>query len=200
MNQILILFAHPRFEASRTNKVLVQHVQGMTGVTFHDLYEQYPEFHINIDFEKELLEQHEVIIWHHPLYWYSCPPLLKQWIDLVLEFGWAYGRDGDALQGKQCLSVITTGGSREVYCREGSNVYSISEFLRPFEQTAKLCGMTYLPPFAVTGTHNISEQELAHYGRQYAQLIQLLQESTSFEMGERNDFLNDAPALKNRNL
>lgn len=86
MRKILVLFAHPRFAYSVVNKAIISPVSGIPGVTFHDLYEKYPDFNIDVKFEQQLLPEHDVIIWHHPFYWYSCPPLLKQWIDLVLEF------------------------------------------------------------------------------------------------------------------
>lgn len=174
MKKVLILFAHPRFEQSRTNQVLVQHVKDIPGVTFHDLYEKYPEFHIDIPYEKDLLKEHDIIIWHHPFYWYSCPPLMKQWIDLVLEFGWAYGPGGYALQGKKCIQVITTGGGPQVYRAEGNNHYSINEFLRPFEQTARLCGMDYMYPFAVMGTHKLTSPHLEKFALQYHEIIEHL--------------------------
>ena len=98
--RILIIFAHPRFEKSAINSMLVKSIPDLPEITFHDLYEKYPDFNIDIEHEKKLLVEHQVIIWQHPFYWYSAPPLLKQWIDLVLEFGWAYGPGGDALQGK----------------------------------------------------------------------------------------------------
>ncbi|MBG47371.1 MAG: NAD(P)H oxidoreductase [Pseudozobellia sp.] len=195
MNSILILFAHPKFEQSRTNKMLVGEIEKMKGVTFHDLYEHYPDFHINISFEKELLAQHDIVVWHHPMYWYSCPPLMKQWIDLVLEYNWAYGPDGKALLNKKCLNVITTGGSRELYCSEGSNHYSVNEFLRPFEQTARLCGMQYLPPFSIMGTHRLSDDELLDKGRQYAQLLQFLQDDCSPKAMKDCSMLNDLEQL-----
>src|SRR5687767_1197669 len=96
--RVLIIFAHPRFEKSRANNALVGALRGIDGVTFHDLYERYPDFNVDLEFEKQLLLDHDVIIWHHPFYWYSAPPLLKQWIDIVLEFGWAYGPGGVALK------------------------------------------------------------------------------------------------------
>lgn len=103
MKKILLLFAHPRYEKSRTNFALLQGVADLDGITFHDLYERYPEFHIDVAREKEMLKEHDIVVWHHPFYWYSCPPLLKQWIDVVLEFNWAYGPQGKALSGKTCL-------------------------------------------------------------------------------------------------
>lgn len=179
MKNILILFAHPKFEKSKTNKALVQSIKNKEGVTFHDLYEQYPDFHIDVAFEKNLLEQHDVVIWHHPFYWYSCPPLMKQWIDVVLEYGWAYGPGGNALESKKCLQVVTTGGTEKVYCSKGKNFYSVNEFLRPFEQTARLCGMEYLPPYAVMGTHTLSEEDMDKHAAQYQKIIECLQKDKS---------------------
>ncbi|WP_299110124.1 NAD(P)H-dependent oxidoreductase [uncultured Winogradskyella sp.] len=196
MKKILILFSHPKFEKSRVNQALVNHIKDKEQVTIHDLYEEYPNFHIDVVKEKELLSQHDIIIWHHPFYWYSCPPLMKQWMDMVLEFNWAYGPEGNALQNKTCLNVITTGGSREVYCSEGYNSFTIRQFLRPFEQTAILCGMTYFPPFAVMGTHTLSDEDLNDYKNNYGKLIDLLQADLSINDFDNKSFLNDIPQLK----
>lgn len=157
MANVLLIFAHPALESSRINKVLVEGIDQIPGLHFHDLYQHYPDFYINVQREQELLLQHDIVIWQHPLYWYSTPPLLKQWIDLTLEHGWAYGSTGIFLKGKKLLSVITAGGGRKAYEAGGSNHYSIQEFLRPLEQTAKLCGMAYLPPYVIHSTHSIDE-------------------------------------------
>ncbi|MEM6643781.1 MAG: NAD(P)H-dependent oxidoreductase [Bacteroidota bacterium] len=192
MKKILILFAHPRFEQSRANHHLIHALKGMDEVTFHDLYEQYPDFNVDVNREKDLLKRHEIIVWQHPFYWYSCPPLLKQWIDMVLEFGWAYGPNADALHGKQVFNVITTGGAREVYCEEGRNNYTVKEFLRPFEQTARLCGMDYLPPFAVMGTHKLKQEDFLSYAKQYQNLLNRLQQDEMFfSEGKKCEFVND---------
>jgi len=196
MKKILVLFSHPKFEKSRVNQTLINHITDKEQVTIHDLYEEYPNFHIDVVKEKELLSQHDIIIWHHPFYWYSCPPLMKQWMDMVLEFNWAYGPEGNALQNKTCLNVITTGGSREVYCSEGYNSFTIRQFLRPFEQTAILCGMTYFPPFAVMGTHTLSDEDLNDYKNNYGKLIDLLQADLSINDFNNKSFLNDIPQLK----
>lgn len=196
MKKILILFSHPNFEKSRANTVLVNHIKDIEGITFRDLYECYPDFHIDVNAEKKLLKTHDIIIWHHPFYWYSCPSLMKQWIDSVLEFGWAYGLNGNALQGKTCLNVITTGDSKEVYCSEGINSFTVREFLKPFEQTATLCGMTYFPPFAVMGTRILTNEELGEYALQYVKLIDLLKNERSLTDFARYSFSNDIPQLK----
>ncbi len=183
MQRILILFAHPRFEQSRAQRVLVEAVADMPEVNVHDLYELYPDFNVDIAREKELLVQHDIIVWQHPLYWYSAPPLLKQWIDMVLEFGWAYGPGGTALRDKWVFNVISSGGAEEAYQLGGRNRYPIHEYLRPFEQTARLCGMHFLPPFAVHGTHKLGDAELAALGARYGAIMQGLA-SGAFELSE----------------
>lgn len=171
MASILILFAHPRLESSRINRFLIDCIPTHPSITFCDLYERYPDFNIPVDLEKELLLRHEVIVWMHPFYWYSSPPLLKQWIDMVLEFGWAYGPGGQALMGKYIFNAISTGGSPAAYSPDGNNRYSILEFLRPFEQTARLCKMHYLPPFSVQGTHRLPYEDLEAIGITFQNLL-----------------------------
>jgi glutathione-regulated potassium-efflux system ancillary protein KefG len=173
-NKILILFAHPRLERSANNSLLISNIPAIPEITFHDLYELYPDFNINTEKEKKLLAAHRIIIWHHPFYWYGAPPLLKQWIDLVLEFGWAYGPGGDALEGKIIFNCITVGGPRNAYSKEGYNRFTISELLAPVEQTAYLCKMNYLPPFVMHGTHRISDDEKISTARHYGILLQKL--------------------------
>lgn len=170
-NKILILFAHPLFEKSQVNKILVENIPNSSNITFHDLYEEYPEFDVDIKKEQNLLLAHDIIIWHHPMYWYNCPPLLKQWIDLVLEFGWAYGKEGNNLKNKTVFQVITTGGSEKNYCATGKDRFSITQLLEPFNQTAKVCKMNYLPPFVVHGTHKILSEEIIKKAELYNFLL-----------------------------
>jgi glutathione-regulated potassium-efflux system ancillary protein KefG len=173
-NKILIIFAHPRFESSANNSLLVRHIPDLPEITFHDLYERYPDFNIDIEYEKKLLSDHQIIIWHHPFYWYSAPPILKQWIDLVLEFGWAYGPGGNALDGKMIFHCITIGGPQSAYNREGYNRFTLMELLSPFYQTASLCKMIWLPPFTMHGTHRISHEEKTRTAQHYGILLEML--------------------------
>jgi len=190
--RVLILFAHPRFEKSRANRVLVKAVRSIRGVTFHDLYERYPDFNIDLDYEKQLLLDHDVIVWHHPFYWYSAPPLLKQWIDIVLELGWAYGPGGVALKDKIVFNAITSGGAREVYSPTGHNRFTVRELLAPFDQTAHLCKMVYLPPFAVQGTHRLTHEELTRSAVRYNGLVEtVVNGDLPLDDIRTHDFLND---------
>lgn len=117
MNNILILFAHPRFEKSKTNRALLKNIDRINGVTLNDLYEKYPDFNIDIDREKKLLLNHQIIIWQHPFYMYSAPALLKQWIDLLMEHGWAHGRGGTNLNNK-IMSLLLLRFIARIHLRE----------------------------------------------------------------------------------
>ncbi len=122
-------------QKSRINRVLTNAVQDIEAATFHDLYEAYPEFDILVPEEQVLLEAHDIIILQHPFYWHSIPALFKEWMDMAPEHGWAYGREGTALQGKAVMNATTTGGSEAAYQKEGHNSYTIRELLIPIEQT-----------------------------------------------------------------
>ncbi|MEM6263538.1 MAG: NAD(P)H-dependent oxidoreductase [Bacteroidota bacterium] len=192
MPNVLILFAHPRFEQSRAQAALVRNLPKDPRVTFRDLYEIYPDFQIDIPLEQKILSEHDIIIWQHPLYWYSAPPLIKQWIDLVLEFGWAYGPGANALEGKWIFNAFSSGGGRDRYSPGGRNRYTIPEFLRPFEQTSWLCKMRYLPPYALMGTHRFSKSTCDSFGQEYGHMVRLLIEGVlDPEEWAAHEFAND---------
>jgi glutathione-regulated potassium-efflux system ancillary protein KefG len=172
MTKILILFAHPRYEYSLVQQRLASVAQTVRGVTFHDLYELYPDFDVQVEHEQELLISHDLIIMQHPFYWYSCPPLMKQWIDLVLEHGWAYGKEGNALKGKKMFNAISTGGRKEAYQTGGFNRYTVTQFLVPFNQTARLCNIDYYPPFVIHGTHMATKDDIEMAGVVYKKLLE----------------------------
>jgi glutathione-regulated potassium-efflux system ancillary protein KefG len=174
--KVLVLYAHPLPRRSRVNRRLVAAVEGLPGVTVHDLYAAYPDLDIDVRREKRLLAEHDALVWQHPFYWYSTPAILKEWQDLVLEFGWAYGPGGTALQGKSFLQAITTGGNEAAYQHEGFNRYEITELLAPIHQTVRLCRMVPFPPFVVHGTHRMTEAEADAHGRDYRRILEALTE------------------------
>lgn len=174
--RILVLFAHPAFERSRAQRHLVQAVRDLDGVTFHDLYEAYPDFDVDVKREQALLEAHDAIVLQHPFYWYSTPPLIKQWIDLVLVYGWAYGQGGTALVGKRFLNAITAGGAEESYGTQGLHRFTVRELLAPIEQTVHLCNMHFLAPFVVHGTHAMDDAGFARGALAYRARLEALRD------------------------
>jgi glutathione-regulated potassium-efflux system ancillary protein KefG len=195
--RLLILFAHPALHKSRVNQLLLSSVESLSGVTINDLYESYPNFHVNVAREQALLLEHDVIVFQHPFYWYSSPAILKQWQDLVLEYGFAYGKNGTRLHGKSVLTAISTGGPSSAYQRNGYNYFTVRELLAPFEQTVRLCGMTYLPPFVVPGVFWMQDQaELLTYGSVYRRALVALRDN-AFDLSQlmNLDTLNQAVDL-----
>jgi glutathione-regulated potassium-efflux system ancillary protein KefG len=175
--RILVLFAHPVLERSRVNRRLVDALREVPGVAIHDLYEQYPTLRIDVAREQELLLEHDVIVFQHPFYWYSAPAILKEWQDLVLEHGWAYGEGGIQLRGKITFNVLTTGGPADSYRATGYNRYTIRELLLPWQQTAHLCGMTFLAPFVVHAALAVaSDADVARHRVTYRKLIEALRD------------------------
>ena len=160
--KVLVLFAHPSIERSEVNVELLAAAQQVPGVTIVELYREYCTLQIDIDREQQRLLAHDVIVFMFPMYWYSTPPLLKEWQDLVLEYGFAYGPDGVALHGKTFLCALTAGGPQSAYCEQGYNKCSLRELLRPLEQTADLCGMRVLAPFALFGSRTAVEEDRLH--------------------------------------
>lgn len=171
---MLVIVAHPALESSRVNRALLESARQCDGVTVHDLYARYPEQMIDVRHEQALVDAHDVLVFQHPMYWYSCPALLKGWFDSVLTDGWAYGDHADGLMGKSWVQVVSTGGSASVYQRCGYNCFSIAELLRPFEQTARLCQMKYLQPFLTHAPEALSEGDLQAHAQSYVTWLSAL--------------------------
>ena len=192
MKKILINFAHPARIRSKMNRALRAAVEGLEGVTINDLYSTYPDFLIDVKREQGLCEDHDIIIFQHPFYWYSTPAIMKEWLDLVLEHGWAYGSQGRALEGKFFFQAITAGGDDSTYQRDGYNAFTIGELTSPYRATANLCRLTWLPPFTVLGIHRgLPDDKVRAHARDYRRVVLALRESMmDFEKIDMDRYLN----------
>ncbi|MDC8830679.1 NAD(P)H-dependent oxidoreductase [Alteromonas gilva] len=157
-HKILVLFAHPSQAQSEVNVAMFAAAQQHDAVTAIDLYAEYPDFNINIGKEQERLLAHDIIVFQFPMYWYSTPSILKEWQDLVLEYGFAYGTDGTALAGKRFLCALSAGGREEAFQSDGFNHFTLRELLQPLEQMADITRMVYLAPFALFGSRTAKEE------------------------------------------
>lgn len=169
--RILVLSAHPRTSQSIAQHAMTAAAKDIPGVTQRDLYALYPDFNIDIAAEQHVLLAHDLIVLQHPFYWYSAPAIIKEWLDIVLESGWAYGDGGNKLHGKYLMTAISTGGLENFYHPGGRNRFTIEELLTPFNQTAHLCGMAYLQPFVVFGARKKTSDGLASETRRYRDFL-----------------------------
>ncbi|CAN7259690.1 MULTISPECIES: NAD(P)H-dependent oxidoreductase [unclassified Variovorax] len=157
---IYLLAAHPHWRDSRANLALLKAAREVPGVDANDLYASYPDYAIDVEAEQARLARADLLVLLHPIQWYSMPPLQKLWFDEVLSYGWAYGGGGSALEGKDCWLVATTGGPEHSYHPQSYNRYFFDAFLPPYEQTAALCGMRFLPPLLFHGARRATQEEL----------------------------------------
>ncbi len=143
----LIVVAHPNLAGSRINKAWVQALATQPHVTINELSAKYPDHGIDIFAEQELLLTHDRFVLQFPLYWYSSPPILKSWIDAVLQPGFAYAVGGDKLCGKEWMVSTSVGSTEDGYRAGGHNRFTVDELLRPFQQTASYTGGIYRSPY-----------------------------------------------------
>lgn len=174
LKRVLVLFAHPAQRTNSINVAMAKRVGQLDSVTFVDLYAEYPRFEVDIEREQARLLAHDVIVFQFPLFWYSTPALLKQWQDLVLEYGFAYGPKGKRLAGKRVIASVTTGGSANDYSAQGGNKHPFPYFLLPLRQTAELCGMTFLPPFVLHSANHIDTADARMHIEAYPVLLEAL--------------------------
>jgi putative NADPH-quinone reductase len=170
---ILVILAHASLQRSRVNRRLAQAAKSLPNVNVHDLYETYPDFDIDIKNEQSLLEAADLVVIQHPLQWYSVPSLLKEWFDVVLEHGWAYGEGGNALTGKSYWLVASTGGTDETYRVDGVHRHPFSSFLPAQKQTARLCGMTWLTPHVFHGTNQADDASVSLHVANYVRQLEI---------------------------
>lgn len=164
---IYLLLAHPNTSDSRVNKLLATAIKDLDNVIINDLYQTYPDFKIDVAKEQQQLLQTDVLVFQYPFYWYSSPALLKEWQDKVLTLGFAYGKDGNKLKDRQFFMVISAGGAQEAYQAGGNNNFTVSEFLRPFQQTSHLCGMHYKPPMVINSAYKQTDEQLQEFAQAY---------------------------------
>lgn len=200
---ILVLAAHPDLARSNTTRVLLDALRASSAaqrVELRDLYRLYPDFHIHIDAEQRALEAARLVVMLHPIYWYSMPALQKLWLDEVPRLGWAYGPGGTALHGKDFWLVASTGGGAEAYAPGGHNHHPIGDFLLPYQQSARTCGMNWLQPQILHAAHRATDEEIRAHAELFVKRLEHFPEwcDSAVERGvgdeETVDF-DERPAL-----
>jgi len=190
-NKILILYAHEHHDNSQINRPMVDAVRNMDGITFVDLYREYPDFNIDQIRETERLFEHDIIIFQFPMHWYSTPAILKEYQDKIILAEHAYSPKGKAFVGKYFFCALSTGGTAENFGPGSRNNYSVLEFMRPQEQTMRAAGMTYLSPFVIYGAATVAQDgRLEPHINAWVKLLAKLRDG-DFDM----DAVHDKPQL-----
>jgi glutathione-regulated potassium-efflux system ancillary protein KefG len=194
MPNLLVYYAHPGQQHSKVNIKMAKAASKVSGISFVDLYAEYPRFQININKEQQRLIEHDVILFQFPLFWYSTPSLIKEWIDLVLEQGFAYG-DGDTkLDGKTMMLATTAAGCPEAYSPNGLQNYSLRTFLTPLEQTASLSNMHFSPPYILfDALHAPNNGQAIQHTQGYEDILQAIRDDRyDFDAAAQHEYVTSS--------
>ena len=188
--KIQVLLAHPALDRSCVNRLMADAITDESDIELVDIYQRYPDGMINVAAEQARLQEVDLLVLQHPFYWYSAPSLLKEWLDLVLAYGFAYGDGADALSGKFVMSAISAGAPERAYCEAGYNQQSIATLLTPFQQTFHYCEMRWLRPLLKFGAiSGITEEEASIHATAYQRWLCAIRD----ELVDMNELEDERP-------
>lgn len=152
-------------------------------------------FSKDIEEEQAKVKWADLIIFHHPLWWFTVPAILKGWFDRVFAagFSWDFGKmySNGLLKGKKAMLTITTGGGADLYKPEGAHGITIENLLHHVHYGAFFfCGIDVLPPFIAYSTFQAGEEGRKKYLEEYEKL--LLQIENTEPMLKHSKMLNES--------
>lgn len=159
MKKTLAIFAHPYFEYSTTNAELIKAYESSGRLTFKDLYEEYPDFHIATFKERKRIGEYERLVFHFPLIWFGLPPLLRLWIDEVFDMSWKAESD-HPLMNKDAVIIVTIGATEANYQPTGLYKTTIEELMKPLTLSLEVNGINVREIIAVYQADDLEAQEL----------------------------------------
>lgn len=165
----LIIVCHPNLKNSSINKYWVEKFKkDSSKFEIHDLYKEYPDFKINVKKEQSLIEKYNNIIFQFPIYWFFSPALLKEWIDKVFEYGWAYGSNSKGLKDKKIGFAISMGGEKSFY----QGKYDLNNVLAPYIFSLEYVKAKYLGFHALYNSDHQDNDSLNKNFEEYLEFIQ----------------------------
>ena len=138
----LIINGHPNYDQSNLNKKIVEWISQEQKVDVINIKELYPDFKINVKIEQERLLKYDKIILQFPIYWYSTPAIIKQYIDDVFAYGYAHGTEYK-LEGKEIVLSSTTPSPQNAYKIDGLKEMTIEQMFLPIVKTFEYMKLNY---------------------------------------------------------
>ncbi|WP_043829073.1 NAD(P)H-dependent oxidoreductase [Muricoccus aerilatus] len=176
MAETLILLCHPDYPSSRANRALADAARTVPEVEVVHLDALYPDGRIDAGPEVARLIAARRLVLQFPVQWYSTPPLLKSWQDLVLTrmFYVNAEDEGARIAGRPVMVAATAGNRPEAYSESGVNLFPLSDLLRPLQATAHRCALEWQEPFLNFGARSASNTALEAAGQAYAERLRAL--------------------------
>jgi len=164
-NKTLVIMAHSNPKDSKFNKVIQEALQEEETIIYKDIKSLYDNFNFDVKKEQQDIIDAQKIVFQFPLYWYTAPSILKQWVDDIFAYDFAFkyneAKEWEALAlvGKKFQMVVTLGGSKEEYEEIGIN---INNCLSSYSSTALVLGMEEQKPYLLYGvdSNKYSNEEL----------------------------------------
>ena len=154
MTNLLIISGHDNLNISVSSKAIINDLKS----AFPDAeYSQIDKYGFNIDIkaEQEKLVKADIIVFQFPVYWSSCPAILQNWFEKVLEHGFAYGSQGNALKDKKAIFSCTAGAVVEDYTTEGYEGSTLEDCLGlSLKALCNVCKMKFCGLFKTHGVLN----------------------------------------------
>ncbi|MDD0811546.1 NAD(P)H-dependent oxidoreductase [Curvibacter sp. RS43] len=146
----LLIVSHPYPDQSKAIQGLQQAAEQLPNVQVRNLEALYGQDTTAIDVAAEQAAHENVdrVVYLFPIHWFNLTPMLKAYLNQVWSYGWAFGPEGKALQGKEMLVVVTAGATAHTYSAEGLIHSSIQDVLTPMKASAFYVGMPYAEPLA----------------------------------------------------
>lgn len=175
-HRALVLYAHPSPGVSRINGQLARAARLIDGVDVDDLYETYPDFDIDVARERARVSRADLVVLLFPIHWYAAPALLKEWFDTVLHDAWQHERVKPSARGagRRCWLVASCGSAATDYAPGQRHGRPLLDFLAPFEQAARVCGMRWLEPLLLYSAHDIDTAAVEAHVAQFTQRLRQL--------------------------
>lgn len=171
LKNTLVLFAHPYFEHSTTNVRLIECYDDLDNVTFRDLYEDYPDFHIQPFRERKRIGEYERIIFHFPIIWFGLPPLLKLWIDEVFDMRWISEENFNILSGKDAMIVTSVGGSENNYSPDGKYQMSVENLLTGLAVSLKVNQIDLKKTHIIYNADNLNDEQMNELCKEFIETL-----------------------------
>jgi len=157
-NKTLVIMAHTNPNDSVVNNKIKHALQDEQNVLYKDIKSLYRDFNFDVKKEQEDLLSVDKIIFQFPLYWFTAPSVLKQWVDDVFthDFAFRYDENGQwqtlKLQDKEFQMIVTIGASEEEYNQMGVKV---KDCLSSYSTTAMSLGMKEIEPYLLYGIDSV---------------------------------------------
>jgi glutathione-regulated potassium-efflux system ancillary protein KefG len=166
----LILVAHPDLPHSRVNRAMLAAVPSVANVEVVDLYHLYPHFLVDVEAEHVRLAAHSRWVLQFPMYWYGAPAMVAQWCEEVLVRGFAYGQ-GAIAPGHSLQLAVSTGRTLQDGTSPAAIEAEVIDLLKPFEHTARYCGLHYHRPLLHLAHAQDDAGHLAAHVERYRALV-----------------------------